>query len=59
MSRLQCWWLVIFLLIFGISDRTINSIIQNYSISSLSQILIGAILLLLVNQLYPYQKIGF
>jgi len=54
MSKLQCWWLVVFLLTFGISDRTINSIIRNYSISSLSQILVGAILLLLVNQLYPY-----
>jgi len=48
------YWLVILSLIFGISDRTVNSIINNYSIESLSQILIGAILLLLVNQLYPY-----
>jgi hypothetical protein len=54
MSKLQCWWLTMTSIIFGISDRTFNSIINNYSIESLAQILIGAILLLLVNQLYPY-----
>lgn len=54
MSKIQYWQLTIASIIFGISDRTINSIINNYSIDSLAQILIGATLLLLVNQLYPY-----
>lgn len=54
MSKLTSWRLIVLSLIFGISDRTINSIINNYSIDSLAQILIGAILLLLVNQIYPY-----
>lgn len=54
MTKLMSWRLTIFSLIFGISDRTINAIINNYSIDSLAQILIGVILLLLVNQLYPY-----
>lgn len=54
MSKLTSWRLIVLSLIFGISDRTINSIVNNYSIDSLAQILIGAILLLLVNQLYPY-----
>ena len=58
MNKLQCWWLILIALIFGISDRTLNSIINNYSIDSLFQILIGAILLLLVNQLYPYDLRG-
>ena len=56
MSKLQCYYLVIFSLVFGISDRTINSIVNNYSVDSIAQILIGAILLLLVNQLYPYNQ---
>lgn len=54
MSKLQCWWLVVLALIFGIGDRTINSIINDYSVESLSQIIIGVVLLLLVNQFYPY-----
>jgi hypothetical protein len=54
MSKLTSWRLIVLSFIFGISDRTINSIINNYSIDSLAQILIGAILLLLVNKLYPY-----
>lgn len=55
MSKLNCWWFTILSIIFGMSDRTLNSILQNYSIESLSQILVGGLLLLLVNQLYPYQ----
>lgn len=54
MDKLLCWRLVVASLIFGVGDRTINSIIHDYSIDSLVQILIGGILLLLVNQLYPY-----
>lgn len=54
MSKLNYWWFTILSIIFGMSDRTLNSILQNYSIESLSQILVGGLLLLLVNQLYPY-----
>lgn len=54
MSKLQCWFLTMSSIIFGISDRTLNSILHNYSIDSLVQIVIGAILLLLIIQLYPY-----
>lgn len=54
MNKLQCYYLIILSLFFGVCDRTLNSIISNYSIDSLAQILIGVILLLLVNQLYPY-----
>jgi hypothetical protein len=58
MTKLQCWILTMTSIVFGISDRIINSILNNYSIDSLVQILIGAILLLLVNQLYPYNHLG-
>lgn len=54
MSRLQSYYLILLSLIFGISERTINSIINNYSVDSLAQIFVGITLLLLVNQLYPY-----
>lgn len=54
MSKLQSWWLIVSALIFGVGDRTINSITNDYSVDTLAQILIGGILLLLVNQLYPY-----
>ena len=54
MNKIQCWKIVVGSLIFGVSDRTLNSIINDYSIDSLAQILIGGVLLLLVNQLYPY-----
>lgn len=54
MNKLQSWLVTVFFIWFGISDRTINSIINDYSVESLNQILIGVILLLLVNQLYPY-----
>ena len=58
MNKIQCWKIVVGSLIFGVSDRILNSIINNYSVESLSQIFIGAILLLLVNQLYPYNLRG-
>lgn len=58
MSKLQCWQVILLLILFGISDRTINTITNNYSIDSLSQVLVGGLLLLLVNQLYPHDLRG-
>ena len=55
MSKLNYWRITTLSIIFGMSDRTLNSILQNYSIESISQILVGGLLLLLVNQLYSYQ----
>ena len=54
MNKLQYWYIVVAFITFGVGDRIINSILKNYSVESLIQILVGAILLLLVNQLYPY-----
>ena len=54
MTKLQAWYLIIINLIFGISDRTINSITKDYSIDSLLQVVLGVVLLILVYQLYPY-----
>lgn len=41
MDKLLCWRLIVASLIFGVGDRTINSIIHDYSIDSLAQIAIG------------------
>jgi hypothetical protein len=54
MTKLQSWYLVVINLIFGISDRTINTITHNYSVDSLLQVVLGVVLLALVYQLYPY-----
>jgi len=54
MTKLQAWKLVIVSLIFGISDRTINTITHDYSVDSLLQVVLGVVLLALVYQLYPY-----
>ena len=54
MSKLNYWRIIALSILFGMSDRTLNSILQNYSVGSISQILVGGLLLLLVNQLYPY-----
>lgn len=56
MSRLQSWLLIIGSLIFGISDRTINSITKDYSLDTLLQVALGLVLLALVYQLYPYNR---
>jgi len=55
MDKLRSWWIIVISILFGMGDRIINSIIHDYSIDSLVQILIGGTLLLLVNQLYPYE----
>lgn len=54
MNKLTCWRLTVLSTIFGISDRLVNSITKDYSIDSLLQVAIGATLLALVYQLYPY-----
>lgn len=54
MIKLRAWYLIVLSLIFGISDRTINSIIKDYSVDSLLQVALGLVLLALVYQLYPY-----
>jgi len=54
MSKLNCWWITVSSLLFGISDRTINSITKDYSVDSVLQVVLGVTLLALVYQLYPY-----
>lgn len=54
MTKLQSWQLIIVSLIFGISDRIINSITKDYSVDSILQVVLGLVLLTLVYQLYPY-----
>jgi hypothetical protein len=54
MSKLNCWRLTISSLLFGISDRLINSITKDYSVDSTLQVILGLVLLTLVCQLYPY-----
>lgn len=54
MTKQQSWYLIVINLIFGISDRTINTITHDYSVGSLLQVVLGVVLLALVYQLYPY-----
>ena len=56
MTKLQAWGLIVVSLLFGISDRTINAIITDYSVDSLLQVVLGVTLLALVYQLYPYNR---
>lgn len=56
MSKLQCWVAVILFILFGISDRLVNSITKDYSVDSLLQVVLGVTLLALVYQLYPYNR---
>lgn len=56
MTKLQSWQLIIVSLIFGISDRIINSITKDYSVDSILQVVLGLVLLTLVYQLYPYNR---
>lgn len=56
MTKLQAWRLVVISLVFGIGDRTINSITQDYSVGSLFQVALGVALLALVYQLDPYNR---
>lgn len=56
MTKLQSWGLIVVSLLFGISDRLVNSITKDYSVDSLLQVVLGVTLLALVYQLYPYNR---
>ena len=56
MNKLEYWWLTVFFILFGVSDRTIYSITKDYSVDSLPQVVLGVVLLALVYQLYPYNR---